>query len=321
MDELIIRVLEGEASPRQQSELERWRESSGKNEERFHEVAGVWRLTGEHREIRAQGPAPSARELLSGGGPSELRPSAGGLSPVREAGRWPLRVAALAAALLLGLGMGHFSARPGGMGVEFHTGAGEMTTATLADGTVVRLAPSSRLRIEQRQGVREVWLEGRAFFSVARDPSRPFIVRGSAGDATVLGTRFDVENRGDDLRLLVLEGRVAVSVPDGDVEVGAGELAEARRGSAPSVTAVSDPEAMVAWLGVFMAFESTPLGQVARELEARLGIQVEFTDPELATRTVSGWFGRDVRDEIVPIICRIAGVQCEVEGSAVRMSP
>jgi transmembrane sensor len=279
-------------------------------------VAGVWGLTGEHREIREQGPVPSARDILAGEASSAIPPSRG-----RQAGRWPLRVAALAAALLLGLGMGHFSARPGGMGVEFHTGAGEMTTATLADGTVVRLAPTSRLRIEQRRGVREVWLEGRAFFSVARDPNRPFIVRGPAGDATVLGTRFDVENRGGDLRLLVLEGRVAVSVPDGNVEVGAGELAEARRGSAPSVTEVADPEAMVAWLGVFMAFESTPLGQVARELEARLGIQVELTDPELAARTVSGWFGQDVRDEIVPIICRIAGVRCEVEGSAVRMSP
>jgi transmembrane sensor len=329
LDEQIIRYLTGESTPRQRAEVEKWRASAPENEQRFREVAAVWRLTGEHTEVPSGAAVPTRDAVFrveeEGSGVTPMgRPSwAGEREDARRRWRrWGAVAAALAAALVVGLGVGRFTAAPGsGMGLEFHTDPGQMTTATLSDGTVVRLAPSSRLRITGERGVRDVWLEGRAFFSVAHDPDEPFVVRGPAGETRVLGTRFDVENRGQELRLLVLEGRVALDAPAGAVEVTAGQLAEVRGGGVPSVMAVDDPESMVAWLGVFMAFESTPLGQVARELESRLGIEVVFTDPGLATRTVTGWFGQEVRDEVVPILCRIAGVTCEEEGTVVRMSP
>ncbi|MQA92446.1 MAG: hypothetical protein GEU90_19835 [Gemmatimonas sp.] len=57
------------------------------------------------------------------------------------------------------------------------TGAGEAVTVKLGDGTIVRLAPESRLRMMGQTGRREVWMDSRAFFAVTKVEDRPFVVR------------------------------------------------------------------------------------------------------------------------------------------------
>jgi transmembrane sensor len=314
VDELILLALQQRATPQQLEELQAWRRASPEHETRYLETVALLRLTALHAEIDHSRPVPSVASIL--GAPH---------TPVRNRrhrSRWITRVATLAAALVVGITLGRANFTRQDAQVReavFHTGSGDMASAVLDDGTVVRIAPNTRLRVMLGPATREVFLEGRAFFAVARDPSRPFRVRTADGQATVLGTRFEVDTRDDGFRLLVVDGRVAVSRRDQEVELGAGEMGLATRDGPASVTRVSDPEALLGWMGAFVAFESTPLHRVARELQIRLGIEVEIADPRIRDRTVTAWFGEEDRDDVLRVICRTAQVQCEQVGTVFRI--
>jgi transmembrane sensor len=71
-----------------------------------------------------------------------------------------------------------------------------VTQFKLPDGSVVRLNANSKLNFEKinaKDGVREVYLTGEAFFDVVRNPERPFIIHTPAIDVKVLGTSFNVK--------------------------------------------------------------------------------------------------------------------------------
>jgi ferric-dicitrate binding protein FerR (iron transport regulator) len=108
-------------------------------------------------------------------------------------------------------------------GAEFVTDTAEMATARLDDGSVVRLAPRSRLRVSHAAHVRESWLDGEAYFAVAHDKARPFRVRTRAGTVEVLGTRFDLRVAADDARHRH-RGRVALHGDRGASRGDGGEM-------------------------------------------------------------------------------------------------
>jgi transmembrane sensor len=316
VDELILLALQQRATAQQLEELRAWRSAALENETRYREIAALARLAGTHREIEPARPVPSADRLLG-------RERARTVGFRARAGRFAVRAAALAAVLILGITIGRTGrvASPGPVReAVFHTGSGDMASAVLDDGTVVRLAPRTRLRVMLGPDTRQVFLEGRAFFAVARDPARPFRVSTGDGEATVLGTRFEVDTRADRFRLLVVDGRVAVSRGRQDVELVAGDLGEAVRGRPASVTRVPDPAALLDWMGAFIAFESTPLHRVASELHLRLGIDIEIVDPAIRERTVTAWFGEEDSEEVLRVVCRTANVRCEQTADVVRMS-
>ncbi|MGH7577222.1 MAG: FecR family protein [Longimicrobiales bacterium] len=315
MDELIVRALHGNASTRELEQLGQWRRASASNEQRFREVEAVWRLSAVRAEIDPSARPPSGHEVLG-------RLARSGRSTRSFAHGWPAKVAGIAAALAVGvlLGRGVLVRAPAEIpSAEFHTGADELGTAALHDGTVVRLGPRTRLEVNIGAGTREVELDGRAFFAVASAEDRAFRVRTAGGEVTVLGTRFEVESRDDGLRLLVLDGRVTVSSRGEAVELREGELARVIRGERTAVIKVSNPAAQLDWMGSFLAFESTPLDKVARELELRLGVDIEIADSAVANRTVTAWFGEQDRDEVVRVICRTAGVQCRAAAGVIHM--
>jgi transmembrane sensor len=232
---------------------------------------------------------------------------------------------ATAAALVLGVCIGIFwPAREGAARLsteEFITGPHEMVTTRLSDGTIVRLAPESRLSVTSLGATREVWLDGHAFFAVARDAGRRFVVRTRAGDAVVLGTRFDVQVEDSGMQVFVVEGRVAHQAAGQEVQVRAMEISRARAGHAPAVQPIADAAPLLNWLGGFLVFQATPLREVARELERRFAVTVRVADAKLEERTVTAWFTDEDLEQVVLIVCRAAGVRCLIRDTTVSIEP
>lgn len=321
MDELILRALQEKITDADARTLQAWRRESPLHERRYHEIARLWALTGRAEADRA-GPIPSAASLLAGAGAKRFTASSPGAR--RRGSVWLARAAAAAAVFVLGLaaaGVWPGTVEPAFGATELVTGGSEMVTARLGDGSIVRLAPRSTLRVAAA-GAREVWLDGRAFFAVAEQEGRPFVVHTPAGDARALGTRFDLRARADSLQLLVVEGRVSLSAEGRDpVQVGAGEVSRTARGSAPSVVRVADPEALLEWTGRFLVFQSTPLGEVAREIGHRYGVRVEVPDSGLARRTVTASFTDQSLEEVLTVVCRVVVARCSTHGSVVSVAP
>lgn len=312
LDELIARSLQGCTSEEEEEYFRRWRTQRAEHEERYQEAAAVWRATRSYEpRLRLRPLAYEAIVAEGGRRRIEMRTK-----------RSPVALAGIAAALIIGFAVALWSAegrvRPHGS--EFVTGEEETATARLRDGTVVRLGPRSRLVVPPDGMGREVVLVGRAFFAVAEDRGRPFVVRTSAGDATALGTRFEVSVRERDLRLVVLEGRVAVSAGGKEVEVESHRVSHVRDGAEPSVVEVDDVWPLLGWMGGFMAFESTPLVEVGRELERRFGLKLVVEDAELSRQTVTVWFADDPLDRVVGVLCRLVEASCVVQDSTVWMT-
>lgn len=328
MEELVARSLQGQLSPGEQAHLLAWREASGENEARYRSLARVWEMTALAAPTPLRSTPPSVEAVLSAAR-STPPLQGGGAVPAgtrRPLRRWLPRAAAAAVLLVAGVGagryLGSFPTVEGEAlaGTEFMTGSSERVTLRLSDGTYTRLGPSSRLRILETATGREVWLDGSAFFAVAHDPNRPFTVRTRSGDAGVLGTRFEVRASEGDLRLVVVEGRVALTVDETVFEVGASEMARVQEGAVHPVEPVSDVFSLLEGMEGVLLFQDTPLSLVARELEERFGFPVQV-DPRVRSTTVTAAFSDEEPAVVITAICRVAAVRCEEGPGGFRVAP
>ncbi len=103
---------------------------------------------------------------------------------------------------------------PQAAAVEYQTEVGDRREVMLADGSVVWLNTDTHLLVALTTGQRSVHLVyGEAYFSVASDSERPFVVTAGEDSITAVGTAFNVYHRKRQTRVTVLEGAVEVSRP------------------------------------------------------------------------------------------------------------
>jgi transmembrane sensor len=308
MDDLIIRMLSRAASSFEEERLKRWREEAPENEARFRDMARVWDLTGPEPPVTVPGP-PSVDAIITGAPAPRRR------LLVSTRG-WRL-LAASVAALSLGVQL----LRPRGpepLAVH-QAAAGETITVNLRDGSFARLAGGSRLEEWEEEARRVVSLEGQGFFAVARDATRPFVVRTPQGQVRVLGTRFELRSEPGSLRTVVVEGRVEVSNPEGTVEVGAGEMALARSGAPPAATIPEDIHAILDWPAGTLVFQGTPLKAVAEEVTRFFGRPLLVTGAAMEGRRITAWFQDESFDEVAVALCQAPGTVCRGEDGGVTM--
>ncbi|NVK56941.1 MAG: FecR domain-containing protein [Alteromonadaceae bacterium] len=91
------------------------------------------------------------------------------------------------------------------------TQVGEVRTITLADNTQVTLNTDTQINVAFSDTVRELTLvRGEAFFDVAKDPAKVFVIHSGERTIRVIGTKFNVRKNTDSLQVAVTEGLVAV---------------------------------------------------------------------------------------------------------------
>jgi transmembrane sensor len=123
---------------------------------------------------------------------------------------------ALAASVVLFLGVAGWFAWHYSHEQVLDTAIGEQRRITLSDGTHLDLAPGSRVITHFTLAKRDVRLErGQVFFQVAHNVTRPFIVHANNLTVTAVGTEFDVRISPDATAVTVMQGRINVS-PDAE---------------------------------------------------------------------------------------------------------
>ena len=322
MDELILRQLNGEATDVEEHRIEKWRVVSFENEARYREMSVLWEGLGTVvRHGRARRPDVDAIVAEA-----ERRRSWGQWSRARRAflrSPWLAYGIATAAVLVLAL-FGVRDWRAGlGVGValsavESSVGPGRVVAMTLSDGTFLRVAEGAKLDFPAEVGRREVVLDGRAFFAVASGES-PFVVHTHSGDVRVHGTRFEVRAQAHELRVVVVEGTVDVISAQGTTMLRAGQVATVRDGEAAEVVTVGDIWTLLDWPSGLLAFQRTPLGDVAGQLARHFGVDVRIEDSVAAGMRVTGSFEGDSLHQVVDAVCAVTAVRCEQRGDTVVM--
>ncbi|HLP02778.1 MAG TPA: FecR domain-containing protein [Opitutaceae bacterium] len=195
---------------------------------------------------------------------------------------------------------------------RFATPAAQRHSFTLADGTRIDLSARTQVTVTFDESARRVQLAGGlAFFSVAKDPGKPFTVDTPAGSVLVTGTKFAVRSEpGDDLEVVVAEGQVQVSpVAAPSVSLGAGQQLSAR-GTGVSIAALS-PEALadtLAWRDGRIVFTATPVAEALAAF-ARYHDRPIAVSPDAGQLRVGGRYSLDDLDGFLAAIEEILPVQ------------
>lgn len=187
---------------------------------------------------------------------------------------------------------------------DYYTGVGEIRHITLEDGTDVDLNTDTALVIRYDQGQRKVRiLRGEAFFDVAKNPLRPFVVEDGSLSATALGTRYSVgsarANFAADVQ--VEEGRVQVEAAGQHALLGAGEAATVDAQGRLSVSK-ADVDSATAWRDGKLVFSRRPLGQVLATLERYRHGRILLLDETAGGLEVSGIFDLHDTDDALRVL-------------------
>lgn len=257
-----------------------WRQTP-ENAEAYRRVETVWTGTGGLEKD------PQVSEALNA---AFLR-----RSQRRRPPRLLLGLAAVGAAAALAAGFSFWlEAR-----TVFSTGVGEERLVQLADGSSVRLDTASRVKVRFDGGRRLIELqEGQAFFTVAHDAGRPFVV--AAGDArvTALGTVFDVRRDAAGVRVVLVSGAVEVAGGAGAAKrMTAGQQAKVTRTGV--ATGAADVGVETGWLEGRIIFRDAPLRAAVAEVNRYLPEKIVLDETVSGRASVNGVFETGDRDAFV----------------------
>lgn len=240
--------------------------------------------------------------------------------------RWfrPQRMLAIAATLVMALGVGYFATTHLTQPPEpvlYATMLGERRTEAMPDGTEIVLNTDSALDVRYSRNRRVIELKhGEAQFDVARDTSRPFVVTVGEDTITALGTRFQVRRGHDSTIVTLLEGSVEVARGDERHMLWPNERAILSTRTGISIASI-DPELATGWLDGWLRFRSSPLAEVILEANRYSEQKLRLGDPRLADVQLSGNFHAGDNGSIADAASLILPVRVERRGSEIVLLP
>jgi len=202
--------------------------------------------------------------------------------------------------------------------IVVRTGVGEQHSEVLPDRSIVDVNTQSEIRVAFTSTERRVELvRGEAFFDVAKDPARPFVVATDLATAKAIGTRFSVYRAQSATIVTVAEGRVLVrdrhavageskgiTDPEDAVEVIPGNQAEAQSGHHVRMRR-ANVTSTFAWREHRLVFDGEPLATVVEEFNRYNSPPLVITDPHLREQHISGVFGANDPGSLLDFLVKV----------------
>lgn len=183
----------------------------------------------------------------------------------------------------------------------YATDVGEQRAIEPGEGSTINLNTDSRVSIVYSASERLVKLtHGEAFFDVASDDERPFVVETELGNVIVTGTAFLVRLDASGMEVVVEEGSVQLQhrldrieeAPATVTELIAGEIATVEPGGNRSIELI-EPGLMVrrlGWRDGMLMFDGESLEEVIEEVGRYTPIEIVIDDASLRDRRIGGYF-------------------------------
>ncbi|WP_134090171.1 FecR family protein [Olivibacter sp. XZL3] len=205
---------------------------------------------------------------------------------------------------------------------EIKTNYGEKKKATLPDGTQIHLNAGSVLRYDNtyNKDKREIELIGEAFFEVAPDELRPFIVRSQQLKTYVLGTSFNVRAFEEDENLFVALITGSVRIDDGSSSslLKPGEKINYNKRTATSeVSAIQEKDYWGLWRKEVLAFNEQRFEEVAALLEKWYGVHIHIHNKALLKRRFTGEFKGLAINKVLDMLSKSSPFTYNIENDQV----
>jgi len=298
IDELLAKRLAGETEPAEEQTIEAWLTASAENRQYFAGLQRLWQQATPAQALRSVD-VEAALQKVRG----HLREQPAPRARVLRLRVW-LPAAAATIALLIAAFWFFRSPTPV-QPTEIATTTTTLTD-TLTDGSVVVLNRHSGLRVAENfnRKERRMRLSGEAYFQVAHDSTRAFIVEVEQLEVRVLGTAFNVDDRSE-------PGRVTITVTTGKVQLRtaiqtelltAGQQAgyESATGKITRL-AQSNPN-VLAYKTRQFTFDGTPLREVVQQLSDAYGVNISLKNKALENCPLTAPFNDRPLNEVLTII-------------------
>ncbi|WP_423818625.1 FecR domain-containing protein [Salinimicrobium sp. TIG7-5_MAKvit] len=193
---------------------------------------------------------------------------------------------------------------------------GKRFEVQLSDGTLVMMNSGSSLRYPvnfSKMGNREVILTGEAFFSVAKDKDRAFIVKADELEIGVLGTEFNVSAYPEDpeINVVLVEGSVELSVK-GDYEksiLQPGQLASVEQSDNTLEIREVDTEIYTAWMKGGLVFRNMTFSNMLKKMERHYDVVIMNRATELGREKFNASFGNEPIEKILKYFQETYGLE------------
>jgi ferric-dicitrate binding protein FerR (iron transport regulator) len=204
------------------------------------------------------------------------------------------------------------------------TPTGGQYNIVLADGTKVYLNAVSSIKYPTQfnSDQRIVELEGEAYFEVAKNKNKPFIVKSGDQSIEVLGTHFNVHayNNESVLKTTLLEGSVAVTYKNQKSILKPGQQSNVSDKYNTIKIKEVDTEATIAWKNGRFKFDNADLKTVMRQLERWYGVKVEYQGDVSDVRFNGGTFMNKNLSEVLKVL-ELSNIKFKVEGKTITVYP
>jgi transmembrane sensor len=196
-------------------------------------------------------------------------------------------------------------------GGRYSTAVGQLSHIAMADGSQVTLNTDSVVRVSVNTRERRVELQrGEAFFKVAKDPSRPFIVTVGEQRVIAVGTQFSVRREGTDAQVVVTEGTVRIETDEPTplapaVSASAGSVAHASQaGTAVQSRPLPQAEELLSWRTGILVLHDMTLAEAAAEFNRYNARKIVIRDPLVGAMHISGSFRATSAEAFVRLLER-----------------
>ncbi|MBD1261676.1 FecR domain-containing protein [Maribacter polysiphoniae] len=196
----------------------------------------------------------------------------------------------------------------------------------LSDGTAVNMNAGSSLRYPvnfRSNESRRVFLTGEAYFDVAKDKERPFIVSSGNLEVEVLGTEFNVSSYSEDahIEVVLVEGAVNLNTK-GELEENPIELSPGQRGSYSRDSKnihidTVNTNMYTSWMQGHLVFRELTFDQILTKLERHYNIEILNTNTELGKVVFNASFNEVKIEEVLSFFNDTHEIEYEIKNNTV----
>ena len=287
------------------SDFEAWKDGAPKRESYYLDVLLTWEDLGQLPSL--QNKAVSCVPFVE-----RTEPCAEGVSTTKGWGSTISRfafAAGLCGVFIIAL-FNMYAVPP----TDYVAATGERVVVELEDGSVLRLNAESAISMSFSEQERRLeLLYGEAYFEVAADNDRPFVVDASQLSTRALGTEFNVRFIKDEqVETTLVEGKVEVSIPTGIAkQMLAGQTAQwgAEQEFQIEIRSIQKHPQAPAWTKNLLRVDEVPLFEVVEQLNRHYVQVITITETDLVDTPISGTLPLDDLDTVLTLLSSTLSIQ------------
>ena len=353
---IIVRFLMNEATEEDIDHLDNWMALDADNKKYFEQIRDTWNSIELEKELDTARIEDDLRSVLE---QNEINEKSIGITSPKSRilnFNWIVKTAAV---FILGFAASWFTFN--GLN-SIHTDkvtyniietpSGSNTTINLPDGSKIRLNADSRLRYPTKfsKNKREVFLDGEAFFEVAKDKSRQFLVKTSDITVKVFGTSFNVKSYPGEntVETTLVEGSISIrkNSTNGkgtgkEIKMKANERIVLYKDQENITPIESQPrkieklpvrkaklvlskrintDRFISWKDGQLIIKGEPMIKLAVKLERRYNVKIHFEDEEIKQYRFTGTFENETIEQVMEAIKLASSIDYKIEEREIWIS-